>query len=244
MTANLQNACPSSTAGTPILNSWCKSRRKRAFDIICGSALLLMSLPIMAVAAALIKLTSPGPVLFRHKRVGKDGSEFPLLKFRTMVDSHSVTGPGITRGGDPRVTSVGRLLRKWKIDELPQFINVVRGEISLVGPRPDMAKYLDCVTQDQRQVLSLKPGITSPATLIFRHEEELLCALREEELEHFYCSCVLPRKIQLELDYAKKANCATDIRVLFQTAELLLAPAVQSRLNQDAIPPIEQNNRD
>lgn len=203
---------------------WCNSPAKRTFDLACGSALLLVALPIMVVAAILIKVRTPGPVWFRHRRLGKDGGEIEILKFRTMTHAATDSGPGVTRQGDQRVTPLGRVLRKWKIDELPQLVNVLRGEMSMVGPRPDNAKYLERMGEDGRRLLALKPGLTSPATLAFRHEEQLLARVPEEQLESFYCSEVLPEKVRLELEYGAKASFAGDIELLLRTAGAVLLP--------------------
>lgn len=231
MATTLQSTSLGVTRNSEVIASWCTSKAKRAFDIACGGMLLLASLPVMAFAAALIKLTSPGPVLFRQKRVGQGGVEITLLKFRTMIHAQSNSGPGVTRTGDPRITPVGRILRNLKIDELPQFINVMRGEMTLVGPRPDLAKYLNKISDAQRPFFRLKPGITSPATLTFRDEERLLSRIPEHEIENVYCTALLPHKIHLELEYAAQATFASDTRVLFQTASALLWPDPHKRKN-------------
>jgi lipopolysaccharide/colanic/teichoic acid biosynthesis glycosyltransferase len=201
---------------------WCNCTAKRALDLLCSSVMLLATLPVMLLAAALVAMSSPGPVLFRHRRLGKGGREIELLKFRTMVHRPERGGPEITRGGDGRITAVGRLLRKWKLDELPQLANVLRGEMSMVGPRPDMAKYFRRLTPSERRVLLLRPGITSPATLAFRNEEQLLATVPEAELETFYCTAVLPKKVALEAQYAQTASLTSDVLVLMSTAGAIL----------------------
>jgi lipopolysaccharide/colanic/teichoic acid biosynthesis glycosyltransferase len=211
---------PASTVGS----RWCHSRAKRWLDLACATALLLVSAPIMVVAAALVKASSPGPVLFRHRRSGKCGSQFELLKFRTMVDGAPAIGPGVTRKGDPRVTRVGRWLRKWKLDELPQLINVLRGEVSLVGPRPDLPEYLAELPPSQRRVVHLKPGLTSPATLRFRNEESVLAQVAPEAVLKFYLGTLLPQKITLDLEYAASATFLTDLSLLLRTATAILIP--------------------
>src|SRR2546426_964867 len=148
---------------TELFSRWCNCRAKRGFDLVCGSVLLVVSLPLMVAAAVLIRLTSAGPILFRHKRLGKCGTEIIVLKFRTMVHRTVGSGPEVTSSGDRRITPAGRLLRKWKIDELPQLFNVLRGDMSLVGPRPDLPEYLSQLRSEQLAVLALIPGITSPA---------------------------------------------------------------------------------
>jgi lipopolysaccharide/colanic/teichoic acid biosynthesis glycosyltransferase len=206
-------------------SGWCHSAAKRAFDLLCAVPVLISALPLMLLIAAVVKLTSEGPVLFRHRRVGVEGKEFSLLKFRTMAHQRREAGPAVTRAGDPRVTPAGRLLRKWKLDELPQLINVVRGEMSLVGPRPDSAEYLDALPSEYRRVLRLRPGITGAATVQLRHEEQLLAEIPPEQLVHFYVGTLLPRKVRLDLEYATRASFRTDMALLFRTFAAIAAPA-------------------
>jgi lipopolysaccharide/colanic/teichoic acid biosynthesis glycosyltransferase len=199
------------------VGSWNSSRGKRLFDLVFGSLVLLLSLPLLLVLAAVIKATSPGPALFRQKRVGRHGKEFEILKFRTMCDGGNSSGPGITRSGDIRVTGVGRLLRKFKLDELPQMINVARGDMSLVGPRPDLAKYILALDGAYRCVLDLKPGVTGMASLQFRDEEGVLSSVPAEELESYYVTNVLARKAQLDIEYARSASFLSDLGILLHT---------------------------
>jgi lipopolysaccharide/colanic/teichoic acid biosynthesis glycosyltransferase len=207
------------TRGLPIatLSRWPDSRAKRMFDLIAALLLLVPALPLMAIVAIAIKLTSPGPVLFQQLRCGKNGWQFHLLKFRSMWHARSQIGPGLTCSNDARVTRVGRVIRKWKLDELPQLFNVVRGEMSLVGPRPDLPEYLGALPAAQQQVLHLKPGVTSLATLRFRHEEELLRTVPAETLTAYYIESILPQKIRIELDYACRASLFSDVAVLLRT---------------------------
>ena len=210
---------------TALFSRWCNCRAKRGFDLLCASVLLVASSPLMILAAVLLRLSSEGPILFRHRRLGKGGEEIAVLKFRTMVPRACGSGPEVTSSGDPRITRVGRLLRKWKIDELPQLINVIRGEMSMVGPRPDVAKYFEWVTpEERRHVLSLTPGLTGPATLVSRDEEQMLSAIPESQMESFYCTVVLPKKICMELEYAAKSTFITDLKVLLQTVTIILSP--------------------
>lgn len=199
------------------ISSWCNSSGKRLFDLVLATFLLIPALPLMAVIALLVKLTSPGPVLFVQRRAGKDGVEFRFLKFRTMVDGRLQEGPGVTMSGDARVTGVGSFLRRSKLDELPQLFHVVSGKLSLVGPRPDLPKYLASLDHNHRSVLALRPGLTGNASVCFRNEEEVLAQASEGQLEPFYVTHVLPAKVRLDLEYAKTATLWSDIGILFRT---------------------------
>jgi lipopolysaccharide/colanic/teichoic acid biosynthesis glycosyltransferase len=208
----------------PTINvyTWSRSTGKRLFDLVFAGFFLLLTWPLMVLAALLIKCTSPGPVFFRQMRAGQDGKTFQLLKFRSMTHGRRDAGPGVTRQGDPRIFPAGRWLRKWKVDELPQFINVLRGEMSLVGPRPDLPEYLDLLSSDQREVLLLRPGITGAATVRFRHEEELLAQVPPDELQQFYVYRILPEKVRLDLEYARQASWFGDVRIILQTVGVIL----------------------
>lgn len=201
---------------------WSCSIRKRLFDLCIATPLMLVSLPVMLVAALVVKCSSRGPVLFRQERVGRNGRIFQVLKFRTMVHGKRNVGPGVTQQGDPRIFPAGRWLRKWKLDELPQFFNVVRGDMSLVGPRPDVPGYMASLSEEQREILSLRPGITGAATLQFRHEEELLAQVPPEELPHFYASRLFPEKIRIDIAYARDANLFSDVKILLRTVATIL----------------------
>lgn len=183
----------------------------------------LIALPIMLVIALGVRATSPGPMLFRQKRCGKDDQDFELLKFRSMRHCPMPTGPGLTSSTDSRITNLGHVLRKYKLDELPQLFNVLRGEMSLVGPRPDLPEYMAEADLQSREVLKLRPGITGWATLRYRHEEELLAAVPADQLKIFYIREVLPRKARLDLAYARRATFCTDLRVLLLTFRAIWA---------------------
>jgi lipopolysaccharide/colanic/teichoic acid biosynthesis glycosyltransferase len=171
----------------------------------------------MLVIGASVKLTSGSPILFRQKRFGQDGLEFECIKFRTMARGAG-SGPDVTQSGDARVTRIGRVLRKWKLDELPQLFNVLRGEMSLVGPRPDLPGLVAELDLESRNALGqLVPGITGWATLHFRHEEELLASVPSHELRTFYVHEVMPRKIALDLEYASRATFLSDVMILLRT---------------------------
>ena len=190
---------------------------KRLLDVVAAGAGLIVTSPILAASAIAVKLDSPGPAIYKGKRVGKDGREFRILKMRTMrVDP---SGPGVTAGDDPRITRVGRFLRRTKIDELPQLWNVLRGDMSLVGPRPEDPKYVARYTAEQRGVLSVRPGITGPTALAFIDEEELL---RGSDPETTYVERVMPRKLAVDLDYVRSRTFGGDLRILGQTAGAVL----------------------
>jgi lipopolysaccharide/colanic/teichoic acid biosynthesis glycosyltransferase len=186
---------------------------KRAVDLV-GAALLLLALsPVMLLLAALVRFSSPGPIFFRQHRVGQGGSHFALLKFRTMRVAG--TGPSVTARGDDRITPVGRWLRRWKLDELPQLVNVFRGEMSLVGPRPEVPEYVRRYTEEQRRVLAVRPGVTGVSQLEFRHEEALLAG--RDDVEAFYLDAVMPAKLRLDLRYVRERTLVEDLRLLLRT---------------------------
>jgi len=200
---------------------WCGSLGKRIFDIVIATMLLVTALPLMLLASLAV-LTSRGPVFFGSERVGQGRKRIRVLKFRTMLPSKEL-GVQLTRRGDERVTPAGRFLRAWKIDELPQFINVVRGDMSLVGPRPDSAEFLKTLPASvQSGLAAMKPGITSMATIVFRNEEELLSHVPEGQLTSYYTSTLLPEKVCLDLEYACRATMFTDVRLLLQTLLAIL----------------------
>ena len=188
---------------------------KRAFDVT-GSALgILAALPLGLLIALLIKLADRGPIFFGQIRVGRHGKPFRIWKFRSMVVNAERSGASITGDDDPRITTVGRFLRKTKLDELPQLWNVFCGEMSLVGPRPEVPRYVERYTPEQRRILQFKPGITDIASLLFRNEEELLRGA--QDLEQFYLRYCLPKKIELNQQYARRASLAADLWVILQT---------------------------
>jgi lipopolysaccharide/colanic/teichoic acid biosynthesis glycosyltransferase len=201
------------------ITRWCSAPGKRALDLLCTLPALVALAPVMLIIGAGVKLTSGSPVLFRQKRFGRNEREFECLKFRTMKQS---AGVGVTQAGDARVTRLGRILRKWKLDELPQLINVVRGDMSLVGPRPDLPEFITELDPARRKGLALlTPGITGWATLKFRHEEELLADVAPQHLRSFYVREVLPRKSDLDLEYASRASVWGDLMILFRTVSAI-----------------------
>jgi lipopolysaccharide/colanic/teichoic acid biosynthesis glycosyltransferase len=192
---------------------------KRLVDLgVSACLLVLFALPMLLIAAW-VRLDSPGPALFRQQRVGQGGRLFTIHKFRTMrVDGG---GLGLTVGDDARITRAGRWLRRLKLDELPQLWDVLRGAMSLVGPRPDLPAYVDQYPEPLRaQLLALRPGITDPASLAFRDEAERLAAAADPERE--YLENILPAKLHLSAEYAARATLASDLRVMLRTALLLI----------------------
>ncbi|MDZ4769763.1 MAG: sugar transferase [Chloroflexota bacterium] len=192
---------------------------KRAFDILVALVGLIVLSPVLLILVIAVRLTSPGPVFYRATRVGRGGGEFRLLKFRSMVIDADRIGPAVTGAADPRITPVGRLLRRTKIDELPQLWNVLIGDMSLVGPRPESPKYVALYTQKQRDVLKVRPGITSPASIAYRNESALLT---EADWETQYIEEIMPAKLKVDLEYAQHPSLPRDIVILFQTALALL----------------------
>ena len=187
---------------------------KRLFDALVASVGLVVLAPFMGVIAILVRRDSPGPVLFRHRRVGRRGVEFDVLKFRSMR-SGSEVGPQFTAADDPRITPVGRSLRRLKLDELPQLWNVLRGEMSLVGPRPDVPGYADHLVGRDLDILTLQPGITGPATLALRDEEHLLLGV--EDRAAYYDMVLYPLKVRLDLRYLEQWSMARDLAYLAVT---------------------------
>lgn len=193
---------------------------KRSMDV-AGSALGVVVLsPVLLALGVLIKLDSPGPVFFRQVRVGKGGAPFRIWKFRSMRSDAESAGPGITVGGDPRVTRIGRFLRATKLDELPQLFNVLRGEMSLVGPRPEIPAYVELYDAAQRSVLEARPGITDPASLHYRDEEAVLAAA--EDPHSYYRDVVMREKISLNLAYRKEATVFSDLGLILRTVAAVL----------------------
>jgi lipopolysaccharide/colanic/teichoic acid biosynthesis glycosyltransferase len=188
---------------------------KRCFDLFCTIPGLVVAAPLLALIAALVKLGDGGPVFYRQTRVGLGGRPFRMWKFRTMVVNADKLGTLVTAGGDSRVTRVGQLLRKSKLDELPQLFNVLTGEMSLVGPRPEVQRYVDLYTTDQRRVLDVMPGITDPASIAYRDEEAVLA--QAADMERTYVDEVMPEKIRINLAYAERASVAGDFLVVLKT---------------------------
>jgi len=178
------------------------------------SAAVLLA-PLFIAIAVWIKFDSRGPVFFLQERVGQFGRLFRILKFRTMIAEAAANGPLITVGADRRITRSGRLLRKYKFDELPQLFNIIKGEMSLVGPRPEVPRYVELYTEEQRRILALKPGLTGSASITFNDESETLS--RQEDPESFYCEHLIPTKIREDLSYARRATVLSDCAMVVKT---------------------------
>jgi len=188
---------------------------KRGFDLLVSALGLLFLLPLLLVVALLIKLDSKGAVFFRQERMGRRFRPFRIFKFRTMVHNAPSLGALLTCGEDPRITRVGRLLRKTKIDELPQLLNVLKGDMSLVGPRPEVRRYVDLFRKDYEEVLAVRPGITDPASLKYCDETDLLGFARDPEAE--YIEHVLPDKLKLAKKYIHNSSFYADLSLILNT---------------------------
>lgn len=204
------------------MNTFYASGVKRLFDVLAAASGLLVIWPLLLVVAVAVKLTSPGPVFFRQTRVGRFGRPFRIVKFRSM---HTDKGAGlqITAAGDPRITPLGAWLRKTKIDELPQLFNVLRGEMSLVGPRPEVPRFTAHYNQQQLQVLNARPGITGLSADIY--EEEILAQSTDHEA--FYIEQVMPEKLATDLSYCRNITLSTDVHILLATFVTLLKRVYQ-----------------
>lgn len=202
--------------------SFYRAGGKRALDVTCSAIGLLALSPVLLAVAVLVKLSSKGPVFYSQGRVGRDGKIFHIVKFRSMKDSPNGNGPVITSAGDDRVTPVGRLLRWSKMDELPQLWNVLTGDMSLVGPRPEHPKYVRDYTEEQRRVLAVRPGITDIASIVYRNEEAVLA--QSSNPEWFYREVILPHKLSLNLEYVTDISLVRDLRLILETIKSLFAP--------------------
>lgn len=188
---------------------------KRLFDIIASGLGLIVLSPLFAVLAVWIKADSRGPVFYRQTRVGRNNRDFRLYKFRSMRPDSDKLGLITVGGHDPRVTRSGYYIRKYKLDEFPQLINVFIGDMSLVGPRPEVRKYVDMYTPEQMRVLSVRPGITSLASIRYRNENDILAAA--EDPDRCYIEQVMPDKLAIDLEYVDRATLWNDIRLIFST---------------------------
>ncbi len=193
---------------------------KRLFDVVASGCGLLVLSPLFLVLAIWIKMDSKGPVFYRQVRVGRNNKDFRIYKFRSMRQDAD-KGSLVTIGGrDPRITRSGYFIRKYKFDELPQLINVFLGDMSLVGPRPEVRHYVNYWTDEQMKVLSVRPGITDPASIRFRNENELMG--QAEDPEHYYIHVIMQEKIKLYLEYVEKQSFWYDVKLIFQTFKVIV----------------------
>ncbi len=215
---------------------------KRVFDLVAASTALVILSPVFGAVALFIKFDSRGPVFFLQERIGKDGKPFFIYKFRTMVEDAPKRGPGITGAGDPRITRAGALLRATKLDELPNLINVVRGEMSLVGPRPDLPRFMSALTPQQRTIFSFRPGLTGPTQIRYVAEEEYLSPVNIDEN---YVDNVLADKIASDTEYVTHWSFRRDVLLILFTPIALLFKVLgraakifpMSRRSESAEPP-------
>lgn len=197
---------------------------KRLVDMFLSFFLIVLLAPFLLVIGLLVRLSSQGPVLFTQLRVGKDGKQFWILKFRSMVRGAESTGACITSGGDLRITALGARLRRWKLDELPQLWNVLKGEMSFVGPRPEIPFYVAQYSDEQRTVLRVRPGITDAASICYRNEELLLEQSANPERE--YLEKILPDKLAINLTYLNAISFARDVSLILSTLKSIACPSV------------------
>lgn len=197
---------------------------KRFIDITISLLALILLAPVFLILAVLIKSTSRGPVFYKGRRVGRGGEIFLMRKFRSMVVNADQIGTDLTPHGDPRVTEVGRFLRRTKVDEIPQIIDILRGKMSLVGPRPESPLYARYYDERQKHVLSVRPGMVGPAQIKYRHEELML--KDREDPDAYYIRELMPRKLEIDLDYVENMSFLLDVGILFKS---LLAVAMISR---------------
>jgi lipopolysaccharide/colanic/teichoic acid biosynthesis glycosyltransferase len=195
---------------------------KRLFDILFSFIGLLLLQPLFVVVAIMIKVDSTGPVFFKQGRVGKNFRRFIIYKFRTMVVDAEKQGLRITSGGDCRITKVGRILRKFKIDELPQLYNVLKGDMSFVGPRPEVIRYVEWYKEDYERILSVRPGITDISSMTYRNEESILQGV--DDPERYYVHVLLPEKMRLAREYIQKVSFFYDVKLIFKTLYKVIFP--------------------
>lgn len=193
---------------------------KKIFDLVVAILSLILASPVMLICAILSKCQSPGPIFYRAQRVGLNSEFFSMYKFRTMVANADSIGDGITAYHDERITRIGRFLRKTKLDELPQLFNVLRGEMSIIGPRPEAPEYVKFYTEKQRDVLKVRPGITGPSQIENRDEKEKL--KRCDNPEKYYVNVLMPEKLEIDLQYVRNHCLKSDLKFLFETIIAIL----------------------
>jgi lipopolysaccharide/colanic/teichoic acid biosynthesis glycosyltransferase len=202
---------------------------KRIFDIIIAFIVLVLLSPFFVLISVAIVLDTGFPVFYFGRRVGKGGQHFYIIKFRSMYNNAGGQGSGITSGDDPRVTRMGKVIRKWKLDELPQFFNVLKGEMSIVGPRPEDPQYIKYYTELEKSVLTVRPGVTGLTQILFRNEEELL---NVPDPEKYYIDVVMHQKLRYDLAYVQNRSLGLDITIIFCTIFAILFPRYGMGLGQ------------
>lgn len=193
---------------------------KRVFDVVVSALILLILSPFLLILALAVKLDSPGPVFYRQVRVGRYNQDFKIYKFRTMVQNADKIGPPLTMGKDPRITRIGSLIRKLRLDEFSQLLNVLDGSMSLVGPRPEVRRYVDAYTPEYMATLLIRPGITATSSIAFKDEDKLLNSGGDPE--KIYVEKILPPKMALNLEYMKHISVLHDIKIMFQTVAAVI----------------------
>ncbi len=204
-----------SVDGDKLDRSVFQNASKRLLDVTCATLGLIGLFPLVMLSALLARIQSPGPIIYRAKRIGRGGRIFEMYKFRTMVANAESLGSGLTVYGDSRITKLGQFLRWAKWDEIPQFLNVIKGDMSIIGPRPEAPEYVKYYTENQKLVLQVRPGITGPAQVANRDEEKKLKG--QSDPEQYYVTRLMPRKLKIDLDYIEKQSVATDLLWLFKT---------------------------
>lgn len=192
---------------------------KRVFDFIASLIGIVMLSPLLLAIALWIKVSSKGPLIYVQKRVGVGFKEFHMYKFRSMIVDADAKGPSVTSGDDPRITKVGKIIRRTKIDELPQLFNVLKGDMSLVGPRPEVMKFVSQKREEYKKVLSVRPGITDNAAIAFRDEESML--EQYEDKEKGYIEFILPQKIKLYYNYIDTISFVGDMKLILKTLKVI-----------------------
>jgi lipopolysaccharide/colanic/teichoic acid biosynthesis glycosyltransferase len=213
---------------------------QRSFEVICAVVGLILLSPLLAVITLAIKLEDGGPVFYAHPRVGRNFRPFGLLKFRSMVPQADRLGGPVTVAGDPRITQVGRFLRKYKLDELPQLINIIKGDIQLVGARPEFGENVERFRAQYEILLRDRPGITDPATLAYRHEGEMF---GKGDVQEVYFSEILPRKLELSLQYARQRTFRSDLALLFRTILGVFQASPSLKEMPKDLPPVMERRR-
>ena len=211
---------------SPLVSSFYAREGKRLFDLVMASLGLVLISPLCAVLAVLVKLSSRGPAIYWQERVGRAGRIFRIAKFRTMYEDADKRGLAITSAGDRRITPLGRVLRRFKLDELPQLWNVLNGDMSLVGPRPEVPRYVLSYSSAQKQVLSVRPGITDLASILYRNEEKVLGS--QGDPETYYEEALLPHKLKINLQYLGRISFLYDVSLVLRTLGCIFADGASS----------------